>query len=351
MSGASSDAAVDAALGGAEARARLEAFLSRTFPAFDGPLAIARTAGGMSNPTFFINAGDWSAVLRKQPGSVLQKSAHAIDREFRVLTALAGSQVPAPKPILYHAAADILDTPFYLMERLEGRVFDAYALPGLTPAERRACYVSMARVMAAMHRFDWAAAGLADYGRPGNFFARQFGRWVQLWGQYSTGDNPALDRLITWLEPRIPSSETLTICHGDYRIANVIFHPAEPRIVGVLDWELSTLGHPLADVGFNTQAWLLAPDENGGLRGLDLAALGIPTEAEYLETYYAFARSAERLATFHRVFAMFRAAVGSAGIAARGRGGNAVNAGDAERGARLSIAYAARGLELIDQES
>jgi hypothetical protein len=300
----------------------------------------------MSNPTFYLEAGGWSAVLRKQPGSVLAKSAHAIDREFRVLQALHGSAVTVPRPLLYHAAADILDTPFYVMARLEGRVFDDYALPGLTPSERRACYLSMAQTMAALHRFDWQAAGLSDYGRPGNYFARQFRRWGELWEQYRPAvEGSDIDALLEWLGPRIPDSDALALCHGDFRVANLMFHPTEPRVVGVFDWELSTLGHPLVDVGFNTQAWLLAPDENGGIRGLDFAALGIPSEAEYLAHYETHAGSAERMSPFHRAFAMFRAAVGAAGIAARGRGGNAVNADAAEVGVHYARAYSRRGLE------
>ncbi|RJF86323.1 phosphotransferase family protein [Oleomonas cavernae] len=328
---------------------RLEGFLRDHFPAIRGPIDIDRAVGGMSNPTFLLRAGDWTAVLRKQPGTDILKSAHAIDREFRVLAALQGTGVPAPRPLLYHAERDVLDTPFYLMERLEGRVFDAYALPGLTPAERRACYGDMARVMAAMHGLDWAAIGLADYGRPGNYFARQFARWSQQWPQIRGEGNTDIDRLIEWLGTRIPDSETLALCHGDFRIANLMFHPTEPRIIGVLDWELSTLGHPLVDVGFNTQAWLLLPQENGGIRGLDLAALGIPDEADYLATYDRLRGSGEPMTTFHRVFAMFRAAVGSAGIAARGRGGNSVSDGAAQTGARLARVYAGRGRELIEQ--
>lgn len=338
-------------LDGEAAASRLEAFLKAQFPLIQAPVLIERTQGGMSNPTFFLTAGAWSAVLRKQPASVLVKSAHAIDREFRVMSALHGSAVPVPKPLLYHAQADILDTPFYLMERLDGRIFESYALEGLTPTERRAAYAEMARVMAAMHRFDWAQAGLSDYGRPGNYFARQFKRWSELWPQYRDAPNADIERLVDWLGARIPESETLTICHGDFRIANLMFHRSEPCIIGVLDWELSTLGHPLVDVGFNTQAWLLAPDENGGIRGLDFAALGIPTEAEYLEDYYRAAASPERMTAFHRAFAMFRAAVGSAGIAARGRGGNAVSDGAAEMGDRLARAYARRGVDVIECET
>lgn len=337
-------------LGGDTGAGRLNAFLSEHFPEISGPIRIERTVGGMSNPTFFLAANNWSVVLRKQPGSVLMKSAHAIDREFRVMSALHGSAVPVPRPILYHAEADILDTPFYLMERLDGRIFDDYALAGLTPQMRRACYADMARVMAAMHRFDWQGAGLADYGRPGNYFARQFRRWADLWPQYRDEPNADLDHLIVWLGARIPDSETLAISHGDFRIANLMFHRTEPRIIGVLDWELSTLGHPLVDVGFNTQAWLLEPDENGGIRGLDLAALGIPGEAEYLEDYYRQSGSTERMTAFHRAFAMFRAAVGSAGIAARGRGGNAVSLGASETGSHLARAYARRGMEVIGNQ-
>lgn len=336
---------------GEEVAARLESYLRDTIAEADGPLEVERAVGGMSNPTFFLKAGGWSAVLRKQPGSVLVKSAHAIDREYRVISALYGSEVPVPRPILYHGDADVLDTPFYLMERLEGRIFDEYSLPGLTPRDRGACFDDMGRVMAAMHRFDWRA-GLADYGRPGNYFERQLKRWTELWSQYRAGDdNPHIDRLAEWLSSRIPDSETLALCHGDFRIANLVFHPTEPKIIGVLDWELSTLGHPLVDVGFNTQAWLLEPRENGGIRGLDLAALGIPSERDYLEAYYRYSGSAERMTAFHKAFAMFRAAVGAAGIAARGRGGNSVSAGAAEVGRRLGLAYASRGVELIADEA
>jgi aminoglycoside phosphotransferase (APT) family kinase protein len=340
-----------AGLGGPERLARLEGFLRDAFAEVRAPLAVERAVGGMSNPTFFLRSGDWSAVLRKQPGAALVKSAHAIDREFRVMSALGGSPVPVPRPLLYHAERDVLDTPFYLMERLDGRVFEDYALPGLAPGERRACYRSMARVMGDLHLFDWHGAGLADYGRPGNYFARQFARWTGQWKEFRGAGDPDVDGLIEWLGPRIPETGTLALCHGDFRIANLMFHPTEPRVIGVLDWELSTLGHPLVDVGFNTQAWLLAPDENGGIRGLDLPRLGIPHEEEYLETYYRHAGSDERMTTFHRAFAMFRAAVGSASIAARGLGGSSVSAGADEVGRRLSRAYARRGMELIEAEA
>ncbi len=340
------DATAIPGLGDAGAPARLDAFLRSNFPEANGPLDLKRTEGGLSNPTFFVTAGDFSAVLRKQPGPEIAPSAHAIDREYRVMDALADSAVPVPKPLIYHTERDVLDTPFYLMERLTGRVFDDYALPGMTPAERREAYRSMARTMAALHNLDWRR-DLADYGRPGNYFARQFGRWSKMWAGFEGVDNPDIAPLIAWLETRIPESETTALCHGDFRVANIMFHPTEPRVIAVLDWELSTLGHPLVDVGFNTQAWLLEPHENGGIRGLDLPALGIPTEDEYLADYYAAAESPERMTDFHRVFAMFRGAVGAASVAARGLGGTGVSSDSASHGLFLSRTYAKRGLELI----
>ena len=340
---------VAAQFGGTERLAQLDKFLRSRFGEISGTLEVERTTGGLSNPTYFLRAGTWSAVLRKQPGQVRQKSAHAIDREYRVLNALHGSSVPVPRPLLYHAERDVLDTPFYVMERLDGRVFDQYALPGLSPDERRSCYRSMAAAMANLHAFDWQRAGLSDYGRPGNFFARQYKRWSAQWESFRAQTNLDVDRLAEWLAVRIPESESSSLCHGDFRVANLMFHKTEPRVIGILDWELSTLGHPLADVGFNMQAWLLLPEENGGIRDLDLLALGIPTEAEYLAQYYELVGSSEPLTTFHKAFAMFRAAVGSAGIAARAREGTSTSRDAGEIGERYAKIYARRGVELIAQ--
>jgi aminoglycoside phosphotransferase (APT) family kinase protein len=311
-----------------------------------------RTEGGMSNPTYFLKRGDWRAVLRKQPGAVLVPSAHAIDREYRVLEALQDTPVPVPEPIRYCADREVLGTPFYLMEWLDGRVFHEFAQPGVAPAERAELYRSMCATLAEIHKLDFNAIGLGDFGKPGNYFRRQFSRWARLWSEYRKGDdnNPALDRIVRWLEERVPESETLALCHGDFRMGNVMFHPTEPRVIGVLDWELSTLGHPLVDLAFNSQAWRMAPDENGGLLGLPLADMGIPEEGEYLELYYRLSGSMERLTRFHQVFAMFRGAVGSAGVAVRGEIGNNVLPDAARIGRRLAIAYAARGAALIEEE-
>lgn len=331
--------------------ARLDEYLKGWLGGSD-PSRIERTHGGMSNPTYFVTRGDWRGVLRKQPGNVLMPSAHAIDREYRVLTALQGSPVPAPKPYRYCEDRTVVGTPFYLMEWLDGRVFNEFATPGLTREARAEIFRSMCGTLAAIHKLDYRVLGLGDFGKPGNYFARQLKRWSTQWAQFRRGDddNPALDRMVDWLGERLPESETTALCHGDFRIANVMFHKDEPRVIGVLDWELSTLGHPLVDLAFNSQAWLMAPDENGGLRGLPLDQMGIPSEHDYLEFYYAQAAATERLTRFHQVFAMFRGAVGSAGVASRGDLGSGVLPDAARIGRHLARAYANRGVALIEEE-
>lgn len=341
------DSAASAAGADVDAGA-LAAYLKSALGHGGGALSVRRTEGGMSNPTYFVERAGWRAVLRKQPAGQLAPSAHAIDREFRVLQALHGTDVPVPEPLHYCADRAVLGTPFYLMQWLDGRVFDSFAIPGVARETRRALFEAMGETMAAIHRTDFRALGLADFGRPGNYFARQLSRWSQQWAQFrqGDGDNPDLDYVVAWLAERVPASELIALCHGDFRITNMMFHATEPRVIGVLDWELSTLGHPLVDVAFNSQAWRMAPDENGGLLGLDLAALGIPSEELYLERYYALAGSTERMTTFHQVFAMFRGAVGSAGVARRGEQGNAFLPDAARVGRKLALAYAGRGAAL-----
>ena len=306
----------------------------------------------MSNPTYFLTRGDWRAVLRKQPNATLMPSAHAIDREYRVLTALRNSPVPTPEPYLYCDDRAVIGTPFYLMQRFDGRVFHEFRTPGLNREERTQAYRSMCATLASIHKLDFRALGLGDFGKPGNYFARQLNRWSSQWTQFRRGDddNPDLDRIVRWLSERVPDSETIALCHGDFRIANVIFHATEPRVIGVLDWELSTLGHPLVDLAFSSQAWRMTPDENGGLLGLPLEEMGIPSEAEYLELYYELSGAQERLTRFHQVFAMFRGAVGSASVAARGELGNGELPDAARIGRRLARAYAKRGVALIEEE-
>jgi aminoglycoside phosphotransferase (APT) family kinase protein len=325
---------------------RLDRYLRRALPDLGGDVQIERVPGGQSNPTFFVTYGERRLVLRKQPSGSLLPSAHAVDREYQVMSALAETDVPVPRTILFCEDRDVVGTPFYVMERVDGRVFADCALPGVAPDERRAMYVSLARTLAALHAVDPTAIGLADYGRAGNYFARQIARWTRQWELSRTADNPDIAHLIEWLPRHIPTDDETAVAHGDYRIGNVIFHPDEPRVVAVLDWELSTLGHPLADLAHSCIAWHSRPEEYGGLLGLDRAALGIPEEADYTAAYYDASPRAARMTPFHLAFALFRFAVIFEGIAARARAGTAAAANAAEV-AHLSRHFAERAVHVI----
>jgi aminoglycoside phosphotransferase (APT) family kinase protein len=327
---------------------RLDDFLRGALGGLAGAMRIEPVAGGQSNPTYFITYDNRRLVLRKQPAEVLP-SAHAVDREYRVLTALAVTDVPVPRTLLFCDDRSVVGTMFYVMERLDGRVFSDVALPAQTPAERAAMYASMVRTLAKLHAVDPAAVGLGDYGKPGNYYVRQITRWSKQWERSKTREVPDLDRLVRWLPANVPPGDETTIAHGDYRLGNLMFHPSEPHVIGVLDWELSTLGHPLADVAYNCIAWHMGPDDLSaarGLRGLDLPALGIPTEDQYVSTYCGFT-GRPPIGTFHMAFAFFRSAVIFEGIAARAQAGHAVAADAAEVG-RYGIVFARRAVELID---
>jgi aminoglycoside phosphotransferase (APT) family kinase protein len=323
---------------------RLEAFLRHSLPGLQGAMQLQAIGGGQSNPTFFVSFDNRRLVLRKKPGGAVLPSAHAVDREYRVMRALAGSALPVPPTVLYHEAPDVVGTSFYLMERLDGRVFADNSLPGMSPSERRAIYLAMAETLAVLHGLDWAALGLASFGKPGNYFQRQLARWTQQWALSKTRENPDIDALLAWLGAHLPEDDETTLTHGDFKLGNLMFHPSEPRVIAVLDWELSTLGHPLADLAFNTVTWRTLPEEYGGIRGLDLAALGIPDEASYLRHYYRHAGRKTEAQPFHWAFALMRWAVIFEGIAARAQSGNAVADNAAQVGA-LSVALARRGLE------
>jgi len=328
--------------------AALDRFLKTVLP-LEGEPRLAPIGGGQSNPTYALDYPNRRLVLRKKPAGPLLPSAHAIDREYRVMAALANTAVPVPRVLLYHGESDLIGTPFYVMERVEGRVFAEAALPGLSPAERRAMYRALALTLAALHDVDWKKAGLEGFGRTGNYFARQINRWTQQWELARFRNIPDLAALAEWLPRHIPEDDTVTLTHGDYRMGNVMFHPERPEVVAVLDWELSTFGHPLADLAFHLLAWRSRPEEYGGIKGLDLAALGIPDEAEFIETYYAARRSpVPPLRPFHLAFAFFRFAVIFEGIAARARSGTAA-AADAQRVGDLSFVFARYGAELIDK--
>lgn len=326
---------------------RLDTFIRSHLSGLRGALRIQPIHGGQSNPTFFLAYDNRELVLRKKPAGTLLPSAHAVDREYRVMAALAHSDVPVPPVLLYHATADVLDTPFYLMERVPGRVFFDNALPGMSPEMRQAIYRAMADTLATLHQVDWQALGLADFGRPTDYFPRQIRRWQKQWSLTEGAHNPAIDQLLDWLQKQPAQPEDTTLTHGDFKLNNLMFHPVEPRVVALLDWELSTLGHPLADVAFNTIVWHTLPGEYGGIRGLDLDALGIPQEAAYLRPYYeATGRTQphQQVQPYHRAFALMRLAIIFEGIAARARAGNAV-ADNASSFGTLAHAMAQRGLE------
>lgn len=313
-----------------------------------GAPSLRRIGGGQSNPTWFVDWAGRALVLRKKPEGPIQPGAHAVEREFRVLRALARTDVPVPRALWLEEDAAVLGTPFYVMERLEGRVFDDGSLPGVTPEDRRAMYLDMARVLARLHAVRPDAVGLADYGRPGNYFERQIARWTK---QYRASDGPriaALDTLVDWLPANMPPDDgAVAIAHGDFRVGNMMFHPTEPRVVGVLDWELSTLGHPLADLGFCVIPWHSAPAEYGGLLGTDWRAAGIPERADFIRAYHAHARPTGPLLPFHVAFALFRFAVIFVGIADRARAGSAASAEAAELGP-LAARFADRAIEVIE---
>jgi len=267
--------------------ARLEAYLREHVAGFAGPLMVEQFKGGQSNPTYRLSAGGRHYVLRRKPPGKLLASAHAVDREYRVITALAGSAVPVAKTYCLCQDESVIGTAFYVMEWVDGRVLWDPTLPGLASAQRTAIYDEMNRVIAALHRVDYKAAGLEDYGKPGNYFERQISRWTKQYRASETEKIDAMDQLITWLPANIPPGDETTIVHGDFRLDNVIFHATEPRIVAVLDWELSTLGHPLADFSYHCMNWHLPAGAMRGLGGADVAALGIPAEADYVKTYCA----------------------------------------------------------------
>jgi aminoglycoside phosphotransferase (APT) family kinase protein len=326
---------------------RLRDFLRGAIPGLQGEMRLARIGGGQSNPTFFVDFDDRALVLRKQPPGDLLPSAHAVDREFRILRALAGTDVPVPNAVLYCDDRGVIGTPFYVMDKLDGRVLSQYALPQVAPADRRAYYFAMAEALARLHQVDLAGAGLTDYGKPGNFFQRQITRWIRQWEASRTREDANIDRLIAWLPANIPPSDRTTIAHGDFRFGNLMFHPTEPRVIAVLDWELSTLGHPLADVAYSCMAWHTGADEFEGMRGIDLAAEGIPTQAEYIAHYQHSGGCAEPVTNFHLAFSLFRFAVILEGIAARAKSGSAAAADAVQVGAQAA-GFARRAVALID---
>ncbi len=303
--------------------ARLASWLEATIPGFVGPLTVEQFRGGQSNPTYLLDTPSRRYVLRRKPPGLLLKGAHAIEREARVLSCLREVDFPVAQVYALCTDESIIGTWFYVMEMVAGRIFWDAALPDSSPAERAVCFDAM-NAIAQLHMLDPESIGLGDYGRPGNYFERQMRRWSQ---QYiedeAAGRDPNMDRLIDWLKSHIPASEDSAIIHGDFRIDNVIFHPTEPRVLAVLDWELSTLGHPLADFAYHAMMYHMPPYIVAGLAGADLAALGIPTEQEYLAAYCRrTGRAAIQGYEFYLAFNFFRLAAIFHGIKGPRTAGN-----------------------------
>ena len=322
----------------------LRAFLP---PSFNGEVQIRQFQGGQSNPTYHLatNVGDW--VLRKKPPGKLLPSAHAVEREYRVMKALGGSGVPVPQMLCLCEDAAVIGTPFFVMQHVEGRLMGARFVAAGTLEDKRALYDDLARVLAQLHRVDWRARGLSDFGRPERFLERQVARWATQWDASRTEEVPAMERLREWLPRHLPTEDEATLVHGDYRLGNVLVHPNEPTIVAVLDWELATLGHPLADLGYLCLMYQLPPSE-GGCRGADRAAMGVPSQDEFVAAYARHAqRELPNLDVFI-VFSLFRLAGILAGVYKRALDGNASDARAIQQGERFR-AVAQIGWELAQR--
>jgi len=318
---------------------RLDAYLKAAVPGYRGPVAIQQFDGGQSNLTYRLNTPGANYVLRRKPPGVLLKSAHAVDREFRVMSALFRQGFPVPEPLVLCEDESVVGTMFYVMRHVPGRIFWDCTMPDLTREHRAAVFDSVNVTLAALHNFDPGSIGLGDFGKPGNYFARQITRWSGQYVASKTQDIPEMDRLIDWLPTAVPADDgRASVVHGDFSFHNVLIHPTEPRVVAVLDWELSTLGHPLGDLTYHLMEWYRPAgiDLRGTLAGQDLAALGIPTMEDYVARYCGRAGIApiENLG-FYRVFNLFRIAAISQGIAGRIAEGTAASTNAAEVATRV----------------
>jgi len=313
----------------------LERYLCEHVPGFSGSLTVRQFRGGQSNPTYYLAAGGREYVLRRKPPGKLLPSAHAVDREYRVITALGTTDVPVPRTYALCEDSSVVGTPFYVMECVHGRIFADPRMPGVDPRERALVYDAMNDVLARLHRVDWRAIGLADFGRTGNYVARQIHRWTTQYRASETEKIESMERLIAWLPEHIPADDTTTLVHGDYRLGNMIIAPGEPRVVAVLDWELSTLGHPLGDLAYNCVPYHVSGDSMEGFQGGDMAALGIPSERAYLDAYCRrTGRDGIEDWDFYVGFAMFRLAAIAQGIMGRVLAGTANDPNARLRGER-----------------
>lgn len=313
---------------------RLLDYLTSHVESFSGPMSVSQFKGGQSNPTYRLDTDTARYVLRRKPPGKLLKSAHAVDREFRIISALYATGFPVPRPLVLCEDDAVIGTTFFVMECVEGRIFWDLDLPGLEVTERTAIYDNVNETIARLHNIDYATIGLEDYGKPGNYFTRQISRWSGQYRASETGSVEAMDALIEWLPENIPDDDSASIVHGDFRLDNMVVHPTEPRVIAVLDWELSTIGHPLADFTYHLMTWQMPEIGIGsvGLAEKNLEELGIPNEEAYLRQYCQRTGRDDGIAhrNFYSAFNFFRLAAILQGIAGRVRDGTAASAHAAE---------------------
>jgi aminoglycoside phosphotransferase (APT) family kinase protein len=329
--------------------ARLADYLRPQLSLQEGRLGLQPIGHGRSNPTFVLTLDDRALpfVLRKQPAGPIPKSAHAIDREYRVMSALAATAIPVPRMIHYCADTSIIGTPFYVMERVEGRVFEDNRLPDIAPAERRLYFAAMAKTLADLHSLDVEASGLSTFGRGGDFLERQMSTWSRQHEALRLPGCEGLDVLGDWLRShRPPDVPTPSLVHGDFRLGNLMFHPVRPEVVAVLDWELSTTGHPMADLGYNLMTWIQRADEYQGLADTDLAMAGIPSLQEYVGMYCTHRGLPPHIDPFFVAFSFFRLAVIFEGVTRREQAGTATTGGAAagHSSAEFALIFTRHGL-------
>ena len=319
---------------------RLAEFLGDVVPGYQGPLDVRQFEGGQSNPTYLLTTPARKYVLRRKPPGVLLKSAHAVDREFRVMRALFERGFPVPEPLALCEDDSVLGSAFYVMRHVAGRVFLLSSMPDLTPAERAAVYDSANETLARLHTVDHVAAGLGDFGRPGDYFQRQIARWSQQYEASRAADIPEMERLMAWLPGAAPPAGETRLIHGDYSFHNLLIHPTEPRVAAVLDWELSTTGDPIGDLTYHAMDWFRPAnaDFRGSLEDEDLAALGIPDLESYIARYcQRTGRPPLSNLAFYKAYNLFRMAAIVQGIVARALQGNAAADGAIEHAARVPL--------------
>lgn len=316
----------------------LTRFMSIHVDGFSPPLEVTQFQGGMSNPTFMLTDGNGKRyVLRKKPPGELLPSAHAVDREFKVISALNATDVPVAKAYALCEDDAVIGQAFYIMEFLEGRVFRDVALPDLPPDERRAIYEAMNDALAKLHSVDFEAISLSDYGRVGGYISRQVRRWSQQYEASKTDEIPEMDKLTAWLNDNMPDDSLTTIVHGDFRLENLIYHPTEPRVLAVVDWELGTLGNPLSDLAYNCLTYHYADPRWGDIIDLDYDATGIPSEEEYVAQYCARTGREIDDYTYYLVLSLFRFAAIIQGVYYRGVQGNAATPAALQRKGKCEL--------------